>query len=219
MYRKRKNFTEFKYPNRIRELRGDLTQKDFLDKLADKISISDKTLSDLENGKIRLSSAIALEIAELFNVSLDWLYGRDVKRDVASGSSFIDKIKRLFQIMPHKVLGEGGELIDAFRILVNRDYLKYLGVISTFESEIGDNSSNQMWEKLSELITQEETSQELDEFYDFFKNKYYKKIFGNELNPEEKQMVIFVALPVFEEYEEPLDETFALARLKNAIRL
>lgn len=55
---------------RVRQLRGILSVKDF----AEKLEVSPGTISNIESGTKNLSINIARKIATLYNVSVDWLY-------------------------------------------------------------------------------------------------------------------------------------------------
>ena len=55
---------------KVRQLRGLLSVKDF----AEKLEVSSGTISNIETGTRKLSINMARRIAELYNVSVDWLY-------------------------------------------------------------------------------------------------------------------------------------------------
>lgn len=63
---------------RIRDLREDkdLKQKD----LASYLSIDQSTYSDYENGRINVPIEMLIRIADYYDVSLDYLVGRDSKK-------------------------------------------------------------------------------------------------------------------------------------------
>ena len=63
------------FPQRLKELRFEkgLTQKE----LAEQIGIKRNTYSDWENGKTEPSFENLVKLADLLDVSLDWLFGRD----------------------------------------------------------------------------------------------------------------------------------------------
>lgn len=63
------------FPQRLKELRFEkgLTQKE----LAEQIGIKRNTYSDWENGKTEPSFENIVKLADLLEVSLDWLFGRD----------------------------------------------------------------------------------------------------------------------------------------------
>ena len=58
--------------DRLKELRGGLTQADF----AKKFDVVAVTISQIENGKQNPSWELALRICEAYNCSMDWLQGR-----------------------------------------------------------------------------------------------------------------------------------------------
>ncbi|MFN3488018.1 MAG: helix-turn-helix domain-containing protein [Emticicia sp.] len=58
--------------DRLRELRGGVTQADF----AKKFDVVAVTISQIENGKQNPSWELALRICEAYNCSMDWLQGR-----------------------------------------------------------------------------------------------------------------------------------------------
>lgn len=60
---------------RLREVRKSkkITQQE----LADRLGIKRNTYSDWENGKTEPTFEILVKLADLFDVSLDWLFGRD----------------------------------------------------------------------------------------------------------------------------------------------
>ena len=66
--------------NRLRNLRGDISQQ----KIADNLGISQRAYSNYENGKREPDQAMLLKMAEYFNVSVDYLLGRDVVLDFFS---------------------------------------------------------------------------------------------------------------------------------------
>ncbi len=58
--------------DRLRELRGGVTQADF----AKKFDVVAVTISQIENGKQNPSWDLAIRICEAYNCSMDWLQGR-----------------------------------------------------------------------------------------------------------------------------------------------
>lgn len=58
--------------DRLKELRGELTQAAF----AEKVGVVAVTISQIEKGKQNPSWDLALRICEEFNCSMDWLQGR-----------------------------------------------------------------------------------------------------------------------------------------------
>ena len=62
------------YFPRIAELREDNDVKQVV--IAKKLGIKSNTYSDYENGKINIPSDMLVEIADFYNVSLDYLVGR-----------------------------------------------------------------------------------------------------------------------------------------------
>ena len=67
------------FARRLKELRTclDMTQSSF----AEKIGVTAAALSSYENGQINPSTGVAIRIAQMFNVSVDWLCGlRDEKK-------------------------------------------------------------------------------------------------------------------------------------------
>ena len=74
----KKTYKEFKmkiFGKRLREFRKSkkITQQE----LADRLGIKRNTYSDWENGKTEPTFEILVKLADLFDVSLDWLFGRD----------------------------------------------------------------------------------------------------------------------------------------------
>lgn len=63
--------------NNIKKLR--LERKMTLDQVASKISLGIASVSKIENGQQNLYADTALRLAELFNVSVDYLLGREWK--------------------------------------------------------------------------------------------------------------------------------------------
>ena len=63
------------FPQRLKQLRQKkgLTQQ----KLAEILGIKRNTYSDWENGKTEPSFENLVKLADLFEVSLDWLFGRE----------------------------------------------------------------------------------------------------------------------------------------------
>lgn len=83
--------------NRLQELRKEkgITQK----KMADDLNIKPATLSAYENGKNNPSIYVLIEIAQNYNVSLDWLCGlSDQMTNTASIESYADVIEILSKI-------------------------------------------------------------------------------------------------------------------------
>ena len=85
-------------PSRLRYLRGNLTSAEMAEKLNELIGFGGKyadegkgltlnnqsgaqTISHLENGRRLITPEIALAYAEIFNVSLDYIYGRTNHRN------------------------------------------------------------------------------------------------------------------------------------------
>ena len=60
---------------RIRDLREDSDKKQI--ELAKYLNIDQSTYSDYENGKINIPVEQLIKIADFYNVSLDYLVGRD----------------------------------------------------------------------------------------------------------------------------------------------
>ena len=63
---------------RIKELREDRDKKQF--ELANYLNIQRNTYSDYECGKINIPIEQLIKIADFYDVSLDYLVGRDRKR-------------------------------------------------------------------------------------------------------------------------------------------
>ena len=61
--------------SRIRDLREDNDKKQI--ELAKYLNIDQSTYSDYENGKINIPIEQLIKIADFYNVSLDYLVGRD----------------------------------------------------------------------------------------------------------------------------------------------
>lgn len=63
------------FGKRLREVRKSkkITQQE----LADRLGIKRNTYSDWENGKTEPTFEILVKLADLFDISLDWLFGRD----------------------------------------------------------------------------------------------------------------------------------------------
>ena len=61
--------------SRIRDLREDNDKKQI--ELAKHLNIDQSTYSDYENGKINIPIEQLIKIADFYNVSLDYLVGRD----------------------------------------------------------------------------------------------------------------------------------------------
>ncbi|GAB2627884.1 hypothetical protein GCM10027035_23000 [Emticicia sediminis] len=64
--------------DRLRELRGELTQAAF----AEKFGVVAVTISQIEKGKQNPSWDLALKICEEFNCSMDWLQGRSETKQI-----------------------------------------------------------------------------------------------------------------------------------------
>lgn len=77
--------------SRVRELRGDLTQREF----GDLLGFSQSYIADIERGRNRPSFEFLLAILKQFDVSLDWVFG--LERSDCSGSAlFLDPEDRNF---------------------------------------------------------------------------------------------------------------------------
>ncbi|OZI05094.1 hypothetical protein BWI93_27290 [Siphonobacter sp. BAB-5385] len=63
---------------RIKELRGTETLRTF----GEKFGLSHSTVAAIEQGKQSISIPMAKKIADIYNVSLDWLYGLTDQREV-----------------------------------------------------------------------------------------------------------------------------------------
>ena len=63
------------FGERLREVRKSkkITQQE----VADRLGIKRNTYSDWENGKTEPTFEILVKLADLFDISLDWLFGRD----------------------------------------------------------------------------------------------------------------------------------------------
>ena len=61
--------------SRIRDLREDNDKKQI--ELARYLNVDQSTYSDYENGKINIQIDTLIKIADFYNVSLDYLVGRD----------------------------------------------------------------------------------------------------------------------------------------------
>lgn len=63
------------FPERLKQLRQKkgLTQQE----IAELLGVKRNTYSDWENGKTEPNFEMVLKLADLFEVSLDWLFGRD----------------------------------------------------------------------------------------------------------------------------------------------
>lgn len=63
------------FPERLKQLR----QKKGLiqQEIAELLGVKRNTYSDWENGKTEPNFEMVLKLADLFEVSLDWLFGRD----------------------------------------------------------------------------------------------------------------------------------------------
>jgi len=192
---KGKNPAELKSQNRIKELRGGLTQEEFMKKLVDNnIYISNKTLSMYENGKVFLSPEFALKVAKAFDVTLDWLYGFDVK----ASSSVIEKIERILKIYPSTIWHEDDidreYPIEAFYISIDSQFLRLSEDIKALENKREERSSKRIKKNPSELEAESRISHKFNELRDAIKKEYYDKIWGNEFSSEKRHMTTLIAV-------------------------
>lgn len=65
---------------RIRDLREDCDKKQ--KDLAQYLSVDQSTYSDYENGRINVPIEQLIKIADYYNVSIDYIFGRTDKRSV-----------------------------------------------------------------------------------------------------------------------------------------
>ena len=106
------------YTNRIKILREKekLTQEEFIKKM--NYGLSNTLLSGIENGKKPLSLKLALEIAQIFDVSLDWLYElKDDETDEASKT--IISLRKIFKLYRD-------EATDNIAIRIDNNLLNFL---------------------------------------------------------------------------------------------
>lgn len=71
-----------RYKNRLFELRGSLSQKEF----AERIGLTQQNYANYENGKQGLKSDLITKICETFGCSAEWLLELDSDKRAASGS-------------------------------------------------------------------------------------------------------------------------------------
>ena len=67
---------------RVKELRGYMSLKEF----AAPLGVTPANVSKIENGEIGLSSDLAKKICDVYDVSMDWLFGRTDERKPAQAS-------------------------------------------------------------------------------------------------------------------------------------
>lgn len=81
---------------RIKELRQklELTQKEFTNEL----SITSATLSAYEKNTVNPSISVIAEIAEKYNVSVDWLLGLSDNTSIAKLKNYSDVLQNIFQL-------------------------------------------------------------------------------------------------------------------------
>ncbi|MDE5722112.1 MAG: helix-turn-helix domain-containing protein [Clostridia bacterium] len=100
---------------KIKELREEyrLTQKE----LADKISNVQRNVSNWENGTSEPDCETIVKLADLFDVSLDELFGRDKynKEDVSLGSEATQPLLRTFRMLTAEQRAAILDLIKAFK--------------------------------------------------------------------------------------------------------
>lgn len=90
--------------NRLKILRGAISQQ----KIADSLGISQRAYSNYENGMREPDQAMLLKIAEYFNVSVDYLLGRDeITAKNLSPENIVD-----FQIIGKITAGYNGIAIE-----------------------------------------------------------------------------------------------------------
>lgn len=95
--------------NRIKELRKAKSMKQV--ELANAISVSQAALSGYETGKYEPDFYTLQRIAEFFNVSIDYILGRDEKKSAPISESELDAelMERLCNLTP-----EEKDKVDAF---------------------------------------------------------------------------------------------------------
>lgn len=120
--------------NRIKKIRDDnkLSQEDF----AEKISVSKSTIANVEQGKRELSSTVAINIAEKFDYTLDWIFGRsDIVKNRASDTivTMVDVLK--FSVVYKELLTSNREQLQwQFpRIVIDKMLLEFLLDVNHWE--------------------------------------------------------------------------------------
>lgn len=83
--------------NRVKELRKERNLKQ--DELANKINVSQQTISRIENGDNSLPADTLIDLAEFFDVSIDYiLYLTDSRRTVESQIEFHKIMERNYNL-------------------------------------------------------------------------------------------------------------------------
>lgn len=71
-----------------------LTQSD----LAKELGVSYPTISNYETGSRTGTIENLVKIADYFNISLDWLLGRDTSKDISPTSSSLEELRKQLKI-------------------------------------------------------------------------------------------------------------------------
>ena len=126
-----------KFKDRLKELRvkQGLTQE----MLAEKLNMGKSTIGMYENGKRLPSFEIEEEIADFFNVDLDYLRGRSNKNTsnaslVNSSMNAVEMYKELradtiYTVREHKTYFETTEQAEKFISVYDKEIKKIMGVI------------------------------------------------------------------------------------------
>jgi transcriptional regulator with XRE-family HTH domain len=125
--------------NNIKKLR--LEKKMTLDQVASKISLGIASVSKIENGQQNLYADTALQLAELFNVSVDYLLGREwenpkdtiIKTREFEFSDVLNKLSSYSDKQLYKLAG----VIDF--ILENRDKYNPQQIKNTIDKVTNQN--------------------------------------------------------------------------------
>lgn len=105
-----------KHFNRLRQLR--LEKKIEAEKIAEKLNISTQYYYDLETGRRRLNADILLQLADFFDVSIDYILGRTEYRFVPK-SLFITEKPYLYKT---KNLSQDEKDLKELLEIVEREY-------------------------------------------------------------------------------------------------
>jgi len=106
-----------KYTNNVSTLRGKygLTQEKF----AEVIGSSESTIKKVESGERTLTPDVAIKIWEVYNVSLNWLYGLDDNFNDKAGDTVL-ALKHIFQLDMRKCVIKMDKRLEEFLLSLDK---------------------------------------------------------------------------------------------------
>lgn len=193
-----KKYSYIDVGNRLKELRGNLSQKEF----AEKIDVSFRTYQRYEAGETLPPEPVLERVAELYNTTVDWILRRDFDKEIEEYNAQFKNLQETYKsmgVIPKAAISDDEvSILKILRDISYEDSIEILKIlIEKYESDrfiVKSEYAKQHVIRVKEIIKRGEFAAGLDlegllwGFEKVFKHKKpIKKVIKNKKTPEDTE--------------------------------